>query len=81
MKYYNIDDAELLMSFYSHVEPIEGHFELVHTDKHPEKVGILCIDKSSDPPLVTEIDDVVKGLELTPITAVLYEVNHLREIS
>lgn len=81
MKYYTRLEAELLMAFYSDVERIECQFKLVHKnntvtskDLLHEKVGILCVDKTTTPPLIAELDDVVKGLELTPTTFILQEL-------
>lgn len=81
MKYYTLQEAEYLMAFYSNVERIECEFELVrkisaesHTRNQPEKVGILCVDKTTAPPLIAPLEDVVKGLELTPVQVVLQEI-------
>lgn len=81
MKYYTLHEAELLMAFYSNIERIECQFKLVHKGapeghKKPlqDKVGILCVDKTTTPPLIAELDDVVKGLELTPTHNVLQEL-------
>ena len=83
MKYYTQQEAKLLMAFYSNVERIECQFKLVHkstpvAQQKPvqEKVGILCVDKTTTPPLIAELDDVVKGLELTPTNNVLQEMKH-----
>src|SRR5690606_31017519 len=73
MKFYTVQEAQLLMAFYSNVERIECQFELVHENESGNtedikegRVGILCVDKTTTPPLVTDLDEVVKGLELTP---------------
>lgn len=84
MKFYTVQEAQYLIVFYSNVERIECQFELVHEKKSadPDKikegrVGILCVDKTSVPPLVTDIDEVVKGLELTPTKTVLEELKQV----
>lgn len=75
MKFYTLDEAQMLIAYYSNVERIECQFELVKEKDAPkgtpERVGILCVDRTTSPPLVTDIDEVVKGLELTPIKTVL----------
>jgi hypothetical protein len=83
MKYYTLQEAEFLMAFYSNIERIECEFELVrkitannNSRLLPEKVGILCVDKTTTPPLIAELDDVVKGLEFTPTRQVLEEIRH-----
>ena len=84
MKFYTVQEAQYLIAFYSNVERIECQFELVHENEsgNPDdikegRVGILCVDKTTEPPLVTDIDEVVKGLELTPTRTVLEELEQL----
>lgn len=83
MKFYTVQEAHYLIAFYSNVERIECQFELVHENKSGNtddikegRVGILCVDRTTSPALVTDIDEVVKGLELTPTSTVLEELNN-----
>lgn len=76
MKFYAPDHAQYLMAYYSSTEPIDCRFELVRKKDDPtgQEVGILCVDTTADPATVTELDEVVQGLGLTPVAKVLKDL-------
>jgi hypothetical protein len=81
MKLYTLEQAHFLVAYYSNVERIDCQFEVVRDkaamdsdDAHVANVGILCVDRTATPPMINDLDDVVKGLKLTPTKKVLDEL-------
>jgi len=76
MKFYPPEHAQYLMAYYSSTEPIDCRFELVRKKDDPggQEVGILCVDTNATPATVTELDEVVQGLGLTPTVKVLKDI-------